>query len=955
MSALPCAAADWPRFSALLDEAIDLGDDERTRWLESLAGDDVRLKPLLAEMLGNAAAAETSDFQQPPPLRAPDAFSPGDIVGPYRLESPLGEGGMGVVWRSARADDGPKREVALKLPHADFLGPAFKRRFARERDVLAALSHPNIAQLYEAGASAEGHPYLALELVEGTPITAWCRARSAPLAQRVDLIRQVLAGLGYAHQRLIVHRDIKPGNVLVTPDGRVKLLDFGIAKLLGPETGGEVALTQMARPATPAYAAPEQLAGGAITVAADVYAAGVLLFELCAGQRPFARAPVVDGEGAPLASARADAAAAGAPEGRRLAALLRGDLDAILARALSLNPAGRYATAEAFADDLYRWRTGLPVRARRIGWLTRTRKFARRNRLGVVLGGVLVLSVAGGTAGIAWQARLAAAQARLATAQALLAGQQAARANAIKDFMIGLFEAGDPRGGGKRPDEMTARALLDRGADRLDSAFAADRETRIALLKTLGGIYDVLDDSARALALWSRRLALAQELHGDTDPAVIDDAMDLAGSEAEALDFTDAQALLAHFRAPILRSQGAHSLAYARWLNERARALRATPGARDEIVADLNEAIGLYRSHESDPAIAAQSGTYAAALYQLEMQQVDAEQFAASFDLLRRMRAIQQRFEPGDVIDTLEYLNGTADALEMSGKLDAADALYAASQRQAARSLGPRSDWCLTPLMHRASLAGMRGDLARAGELFHQAGADSPAAISWVRRGYLIFLVRTGRGGDAVKPLEAALASARGAGERDEGKLRIVEAYLGEAYWQAGQIAEARQVLQAAAADWRREGVPGVAATLVPQERWGAFLLDRGEPAAAADIFRAVLAQGRGAASAPAARAAAGLARVALAAGDVPAAGAQSVAALRLLDATTQEYDVRARIDVWMARAEVLWAEGNQPEAQGWAAKAASAADSDDAPGTARPIRAHALLARIAAGPPAKR
>ncbi len=409
------------------------------------------------------------------------------------------------------------------------------RRFARERDVLAALSHPCIAQLYEAGTGDEGHPYLTLELVEGSPITAYCQAASASLGQRIDLVRQVLDALAYAHQRLIVHRDIKPSNVLVTPKGQVKLLDFGIAKLLGGEVEGDAELTQAGRLATPAYAAPEQLSGGAITVATDIFSTGALLFELCTGQRPFARVPEsAAAEAAPLASQRADAASAGLPGRPDLARQLRGDLDAIIARALALDPAARYASAEAFEADLRRWRDGLPVVARRIGWVTRGRKFVRRNRLAVALSAVLVMAVAAGTAGVAWQA--------------MRAERQAARATAIKDYLISLFKAADPGASGKRIDELTAHELLRAGAERADRAFAHDPATQIELFETLGDIFDVVRDFSNARGMWARRLDLERTAYGPDDKRVITSAIDLAKTETAEGDFAAARSILADIR-----------------------------------------------------------------------------------------------------------------------------------------------------------------------------------------------------------------------------------------------------------------------------------------------------------------------------------------------------------------------------------------------------------------------
>ncbi len=566
---------------------MDLPEPERADWVEGLDGPDAEFRPWLARVLGGAAASRTGSFLDGP-IRTEaedEGFHAGDTVGPYRLEALLGEGGMGQVWCASRQDDGPKREVALKLPHAELLAGPFRQRFRRERDVLAALSHPHIAQLYDAGMSAEGHPYLALELVRGRRITDDCRTSETSLDRRVELVRQVLDALSYAHRRLIVHRDIKPSNVLVTPEGDAKLLDFGIAKLLRPTETADMLLTQpAAHLATPGYGAPEQFDGGTITVATDLFSVGVLLFELCTGHRPFGRTPSgPDAAPAPLASQRADAAAAGSPEGARLARMLRGDLDAVIANALALNPAERYVSADAFARDLRRWREGLPVSARRIGWPARAGKFVRRNRVGVALASVLAVAMVGGTGGILWQAQRAE--------------REAARANAIKDFLIGLFERGNPHGGGKPSLSMTAKELLDFGADQADGAFAGEPVTEIELLETLGNIYDALNDGTRAELVWARRLDLERNLYGVADPRVMEGTLRLVGSEIEFMDEDKALALLDSVRGPIFARYGAESLQRAQWLMARANSLRTTHGGRDEALADSAAAVAILEKH----------------------------------------------------------------------------------------------------------------------------------------------------------------------------------------------------------------------------------------------------------------------------------------------------------------------------------------------------------------------
>jgi len=933
MSSLPCPPAQWTRFSALLDQVMDLPENARHTWLAGLSGDDVALRPWLARVLGADAVTGTGFLR--PPTEPKEGFAPGETVGPYRLEAPLGKGGMGEVWRARRLDDGPQREVALKLPHAELLSGPVRQRFARERDVLAALSHPHIAQLYDAGLNADGHPFLALELVEGQPITEACRAAGASLHQRMDLVREVLDALSYAHQRLIVHRDIKPSNVLVTSDGRVKLLDFGIAKLLHATETQDALLTQAAaRLATPAYAAPEQFSDGAITVGTDIYAVGVLLFELCTGHRPFARAPNgPDAQAAPLASARADPAACGMEDGKWLARSLRGDMDAVIAKALAFEPADRYASAEAFERDLRQCRQGLPVSARRLSWVTRAGKFVRRNKAGVALATVLVLAVCGGTAGVAWQARRAA--------------REAERANAINDFLIGLFEKGDPRGGGKSIDTMTAKELLDFGADTADAAFARQPETEMELLSTLGDIYDFVADREYSEKVRSRRLDLARTLYSAADPVVVDATITLATSSLEFKDNDKAIALLNGIRDPILARYGAASHEMAEWWMASAYVARMLPDGPRKAAADDAAAIAILKKNFPG------SSEYPHALEDLATNQFELEQFSdslANYEAMRRLQIAQHEF---DAMQQLSNYSDTASALEALGRLDEAEAVYIQSQTLAEQVVGKSSPYYMYPFLHRAEMAHLRGARARADQMFRDAeslvksvkqrGAKNANTL---HRLYGAALVREGRPAEALPFLQATLAES----QLHRGYMTTLprsQEWLGRAYDALGRAADARALLQSARDGWMRYGPPAGAETLGARERWARFLLSQGETAAAATEFQAILDQSHGAPSAPAALAAAGLAQIAAASGTPANADIQSARALSLLNATTQEYDVRDRIDIWLARAESMLANGNPVEARNWAQKAVTAADAYDAPGSTQVARAREMLRKV--------
>jgi serine/threonine protein kinase len=374
------SAVQMRQMSRLLDEALPLDADGRRRWLASLAADCRDLVPALRQALATAS----HELVTLPKLRGSTGASiractlkAGERVGPYQLVRELGAGGMAEVWLAHRADGAYKRTVALKLPTLARWRKDLAPRFARERDILASLEHANIARLYDAGVSPDGLPYLAMEFVAGRPLTTWCDARCIGLRERLKLLLQVLDAVQFAHTRQVIHRDLKPSNILVAESDQVRLLDFGIAKLLEKEEEADrSALAQFyARALTPDYASPELLRGGRVAAASDVYSLGVVLYELLTGGRPYQLKPWIAGNrleraierirvDKPSAQVRPGAGIARATTQDRLIGRLRGDLDAIALKALAKAPEDRYPTAAALADDLQAYLSGEPVEAR---------------------------------------------------------------------------------------------------------------------------------------------------------------------------------------------------------------------------------------------------------------------------------------------------------------------------------------------------------------------------------------------------------------------------------------------------------------------------------------------------------------------------------------------------------------------------------------------------------------
>jgi tetratricopeptide (TPR) repeat protein len=507
--------ADWQQLSALYEAADALDPVSLDAWLAQLRAQPHPLLKQLEQMLAARSQVQRNGFlgtlpQLPaPPEPKPAAdWAEGSRVGPYRLVRRLGEGGMAEVWMAQRDDGAFQRRVAIKLLFrhaASTLRDSFAQRFARERDILASLDHPNIAGLHDAGVTPSGQPWLALEYIEGQTLINWCDTQRLDIAARVRLFRQVLLAVQHAHANLVIHRDLKPGNILVTAKGEVRLLDFGIAKLMEAEGGtlAETELTRMAgRPMTPQYAAPEQLLGQPLTTACDVYALGVVLYQLLCGERPYElkldsaaqlEQSIIEVEPrGPSRRALTEAVVeARSTTPAVLHKTLASDLDAIVLRALAKQPAGRYASAEAFRADLDRWLAGEAVEARVPSAAYRVSKFVRRHRLAVGLSVGAVLSLIGVTV--------------VAVAMGLQAREDSARAGAARDFMLGLFRRADQEKA--RGADITARELLETGRKDLMTRLAAQPRLQAELLQ---GIAVIQRDMAEYLGAESSFAEMAR-------------------------------------------------------------------------------------------------------------------------------------------------------------------------------------------------------------------------------------------------------------------------------------------------------------------------------------------------------------------------------------------------------------------------------------------------------------
>ncbi|MDY7093664.1 MAG: serine/threonine-protein kinase [Acidobacteriota bacterium] len=565
----PAGEAAEERVEELFDRALRLPPKQRSAFLRAVCGEDGALRRELESLLRADAEAggflpELAEEPSQEPVLAGE-IARGRRLGPYRLHEKLGEGGMGTVFLAMRDDDQYRRRVAIKLLPITMATPDHLRRFRTERHILASLDHPNIARLYDAGATAEGLPYCVLEYIEGEPLDVYCDRHRLPVKERLRLFRTVCWAVHFAHQNLVVHRDLKPANILVTAEGTPKLLDFGIAKLLNPELAASSSQPTLTwhRVLTPSYASPEQFQGRMITTASDVYSLGVVLYQLLCGRLPLSVedktpreieqelctrqppkvsqaviSPVApEAEATPGAEREATGTGQPSPEEvarrrrlrpQQLRKLLSGDLDTIVAKALRKEPQRRYGSAGELAEDLQRYLQGLPVRARKDTLIYRAGKRLRRHRFAaaaaaLVLAVICSLSV-------------------LLFVQSQRAELARERAESVATFLEEIFQVADPTGSTSR--ETSARELLDRGARRIPRQLQDQPELQAALMNTIGNAYLGLGLYAEASPFLESALARRRELLGEDHPSTAETLNDLGVLAVQRRDVERAEELL---------------------------------------------------------------------------------------------------------------------------------------------------------------------------------------------------------------------------------------------------------------------------------------------------------------------------------------------------------------------------------------------------------------------------
>lgn len=737
-------AERWQRVEALVEEASARPPAEREGYLRRACGDDAALlhevsslvreleadpgfmeQPIVPRPVGDASGAATGEVDG-----EGDALPP--TIGQCRVVRRLGRGGMGEVYLGSRVVGGVAQDVAVKVIRRGMDSDEVLRRFRLELKILATLRHPNIAAMLDAGATDDGRPYVVMEYVDGVPITEHCDARALSIAGRLRLLQAVGAAVTHAHQRLVVHRDLKPGNILVTAEGVPKLLDFGIGKVLSPGEAGLSAVETRAeyRLLTPEYAAPEQITAGTITTATDVFSLGVVVYEVLTGEHPFREARRRGGD---LAAAAREAVAArpsecvsrgdasvvarrAARRGMRPEALRRalsGDLDTILLTALRPEPERRYPSVAAFMEDLQRHLEARPVRARPDTLGYRARQFVRRNTAGVVAGTALAVALVSTTA-------VTIVQSRRVAREAARAERERDQALEVRGFLLELFGAsGADQAVG---DTVTARALLDRQVAQVDVAYR-DRPALMAdMLEVLADGYDRLGLYAQAEPLAQRALDLRRERLGAAHPDVASSLTLLGWIRHERGASREAEPLL--LEAARIRREGGTRLRrdLSRTLNDLGVTYNATRRWGDA-EAVLREALAIRRAEFGDGhrAVGITANNLAAALY--FQQQVDSAIVVQAL----AVQALERSVGP-DHQRSVVALGNLAAFKRVKGDLAAAERDYRMLAERQARLQGSEHpvtarviESLATILSDRGQAEGNQAALAEADTLFRQA------------------------------------------------------------------------------------------------------------------------------------------------------------------------------------------------------------------------------------------
>jgi eukaryotic-like serine/threonine-protein kinase len=754
----------WKRIDAILDGALDLSPKDRSRYLDEQCGDDAELRSRVEAMLGaGEVAGGFLENNAPPELaemkkavrkvadKAEDTLS-GTHAGPYRLIRPIGAGGMGQVYLGMRDDQSYTRYVAVKVIRRGMDTDEILHRFRMERRILASLSHPNIASLLDGGATEEGLSYFVMEYIEGEPITEYCDSRTMPIRERLKLFSEVCSAVQFAHQNLIVHRDLKPSNILVTPEGVPKLLDFGIAKVLNPNLAGyTVPMTEAGvRVMTPDYASPEQMRGGVVTTASDVYQLGILLYELLTGARPHKTegrsrmeieklvlnaepdrpSTAISQVSRDIVTRRTQRKPADTGTGKtaveRLRKLLSGDLDRMVLMALRKEPDRRYASVDVFKEDIRRYLDGMPVSAQADTFGYRASKFIRRHKFGVAASvGLVLLLVAVTFMAVRFAVITSAQSERIALA--------AAKTEQVSRFLVSTFEWADPEY--SRGRDITVVELMDRAVLQIDQELAGQPELQSHMLMELGIAYREMGKLQESARLLQRALAMRRADPG-TPP------LDLAASlfELGVLmdwegEYTEAEPLLAEALEIRRKEAGENDPLVAASLNGLA-AILAYTGRYDESEPMLREALRIQQAafSEGNRDISETLSNLGWVMQEKGIEEGNDQFLREAEDSYRSTLDMQRRLLGQDHPHVASSLNNLGALLEDTGRFEEAESVHRDAYALRLKLFGEDHSQVANSISHLGRALYGQGKLDEAEPLFRetlsrhleQLGTDHP-------------------------------------------------------------------------------------------------------------------------------------------------------------------------------------------------------------------------------------
>lgn len=696
----------WEKIKSLFQEAVELSPERIEAFLNENCGDDAALREELESLI--EAYKRSGDFLEIPPLqsgginndKAPSDPFIGIRVGKYSIEQKIGEGGMAIVYSASRVDEQFTRRVAIKLIKRGMDTDEIIRRFKFEQQTLAGLNHPNIAKIFDGGTTESGLPYFVMELVEGERIEKYCSNESLTITERLDLFLKVCSAIQYAHQNLVVHRDIKPGNIFVTKDGTPKLLDFGIAKLLDPSSAQATILTRTGlRFMTLEYASPEQLKGRRITTATDIYSLGVVLYELLTGSYPYKfdnslpseieRVVCTTEPEKPstavrrLKEKRIEAGREGEfqSEGslksedknyEKIKKRLTGDIDNIVLKAMQKEPERRYSSVEQFSEDIRRYLVGLPVVARGNSLAYRSRKFFQRHKTSVIASFVILMILLGGSIEIIHQSHIAASERDIAQTEMT-------KEKKINDFLQNMLSSADPYEQGK---DVKVVEVLGNAVKQLNSGLKTQPEIKAELETTIGLTYQNLGVYDKAQSLLKRALEIRQKLHGKDNEETAESIKNLAtildydgNFQQSAKLYKEAIRILEGFKTP-------NQAALAEALNDYGTLLIEL-GSYDSAIVCFRRALFIHKKTfgDKDYDTAAMLNNLGIS-YDYKNDLPDAKKY------YRQALNISTQLPPNNALQAAHIYNNLAEILEETGEFDGALKLFEKSLALRERLVG---------------------------------------------------------------------------------------------------------------------------------------------------------------------------------------------------------------------------------------------------------------------------